>query len=65
MKKEAEFPVVGRLVECGKCKRKILVEYALIGVDHCLGVVATCWGCLYKDVQNKAVEAYKLKIENE
>ena len=64
MKKEREFPVVGRLVECGKCKRKILVEYALIGVDHCFGVVATCWECLDKESQSRAVDAYKLKIED-
>jgi len=29
MKEKIEFPVVGRTGECGKCKRKILVEYAL------------------------------------
>lgn len=65
LKKEVEFPVVGRLVECGKCKRKILVEYALMGIDHCFGVAATCWECLDNESQNKAVKAYKLKVEDE
>ncbi|MEW6606942.1 MAG: hypothetical protein AB1414_05740 [bacterium] len=65
MNKEPKFPVVGRLVECNNCKRKILVEYGLIGVDHCLGVIATCWECLDKEIQNKAVDMYQLKIEDE
>jgi len=64
MKEKIKFPVVGRLVECGRCKRKILVEYALIGVNHCLGVSATCWECLDRESQNKAKDAYKLKIED-
>lgn len=56
-----EFPVVGRLVECGRCKRKILVEYALIGVDHCFGVSATCWDCLEEDRKDWIEKRYKLE----
>lgn len=38
--------VMGHMVECGKCKRKILVEMPLIGVPHHTGVQVTCGDCL-------------------
>lgn len=57
-----EFPVVGRIVECSKCKRKILVERILIGVNHTYTTVVTCWECLDLERQKWAAERYKLKV---
>jgi hypothetical protein len=61
MREKIEFPVVGRLVECGKCKRKILVERALMGVDHTLNLFATCWDCLKEERKDWARKRYGLK----
>ena len=61
--KTPEFPVVGKLACCHKCGRKILVERALIGVNHTLDVIATCWECLDEETQEKAKDTYKLKAE--
>jgi hypothetical protein len=58
VKESRELNVEGRLLECSKCKRKILIEYALSGVKHCLGIIATCWDCLGKGGRDKATEVY-------
>jgi hypothetical protein len=34
--------------QCDVCKRKILVEVHLIGINHNAGVYATCGDCLLK-----------------
>jgi hypothetical protein len=34
------------MMECVKCKRKILVERFLIGVSHTSNIVVTCAECL-------------------
>lgn len=59
--KENDFPVVGRLSVCGSCKREILVETALFGIDHTLGMNAVCWECLTQEQQNEAKKRYRLK----
>lgn len=38
--------VMGHLTACNKCGRKILVEMALIGSQHHVGLTATCGECL-------------------
>ena len=60
-----EFPVVGNLAECGKCGRKILVERALIGVNHTMSTIATCWECLKPETQKEAREIYQLSSKKE
>lgn len=57
-----DFPMRGKLVEC-KCGKKILVERALIGSDHCIGVNAVCWDCLTPDQQEKAKTKYNITNE--
>lgn len=59
-----EIEVVGRLVECSECGREILVERGLIGVNHTLEVIATCWDCLDGQARKRAIERYKLKEED-
>jgi hypothetical protein len=39
-------PVVGYLLRCPACGRKVLVEVALLGTNHNLSVSATCAECL-------------------
>jgi len=36
----------GHFAQCGKCKRKVLVEMPLIGVPHHTDVLVTCADCL-------------------
>jgi len=38
--------IMGHLTACNKCGRKILVEMALIGAQHHVGLTATCGECL-------------------
>ncbi|MEW6618953.1 MAG: hypothetical protein AB1422_06340 [bacterium] len=57
---DMEFPVRGSILECPKCKRKILVERALFGIDHTLSLSVTCWDCLNKDQQEWANKRYGL-----
>jgi|GEM_PF-2574353 len=57
-----KFPVVGKLVKCSKCDRRILVERGLIGVDHTIGIYVTCWDCLESEGQKKVKERYDLEI---
>lgn len=52
--------VMGTLVKCSKCGRKILIERLLCGVSHTTQTVVNCWDCLDKEAQNKATELYKL-----
>jgi hypothetical protein len=58
----AKLPVVGRLIECVRCKRKILIEYALIGADHSISVSATCWDCLSKERKEWSMKKYRLRV---
>jgi hypothetical protein len=51
-------PVVGNVLGCKKCDRKILVERALFGIDHTLDTIVVCYDCLDEDHQKKANEAY-------
>lgn len=46
----------GHLLECPKCKRKIHVAMALIGVPHHLGTTAMCAECL--DIEDKFVQEF-------
>lgn len=38
--------VMEYLIQCSKCKRKILVEMPMIGVPHHTGISAMCGECL-------------------
>ena len=59
-----EIEVVGRLIKCSKCGRKILVERGLFGVNHTLEIFATCWDCLDGQARRRAIERYDLKEED-
>ena len=56
-----KLPVVGDLLNCSvkKCKRKILVERALIGTDHTNKIFVTCWDCLTEKVKKEAKKRYR------
>ena len=41
-----DLTVMGHMTACHKCGRKMVVEMALIGVPHHLGVTVTCGDCL-------------------
>lgn len=56
--KQIVFPVKGRVVECSKCKRKILVERGINGTDHTLEMWVTCWDCLDEKTKNKVKKKY-------
>jgi hypothetical protein len=43
---QGDLDVMGHLTACRQCGRKILVEMALIGVPHHVGISATCGECL-------------------
>ena len=43
---DGDFTVVGHLTACSKCGRKMLVEMALIGSQHHVGVTVVCGNCL-------------------
>ena len=43
---EDDLTTVGHLTACNKCGHKILIEMALIGSQHHVGVTATCGDCL-------------------
>lgn len=46
---DGRFPLMGYMLSCSKCGRKILVETALCGTNHNIGVFATCAECLSPD----------------
>jgi len=58
--KNKDFPVVGELLKCYVCKREILVERVLLGIDHNFVTTATCWNCLDSKTKNKAIKKHKL-----
>lgn len=60
---DIKLPVVGGLLNCcaRKCKRKILVERALIGTDHTSEIFVTCWDCLNEEAKKEAKRRYKLE----
>jgi hypothetical protein len=53
-----DFPCHGRLCECPKCHRKILVEEWINGVSHTVGMAAVCWDCLDDSEKSKAQELH-------
>lgn len=55
------LPVVGVLVKCSGCGRKILVEQGLIGISHTIFIKATCWQCLDSKTKEKAQKMYRLE----
>lgn len=60
-----ELPVVGQIVHCRKCERKLLVERALIGTNHTVDTHVTCWDCLDKATQARAQQLYHLHVNVE
>lgn len=50
--------VVGELCECGKCKRKIVIERILIGVNHTTKTIIYCWDCLSDEDRDNYIKAY-------
>jgi len=44
--KEHPLAVAGELVECSKCRRKILVNMGLIGISHTVNITVDCLDCL-------------------
>ena len=43
---EGEFDVVGSFLKCPKCGKKILVEVALCGTNHNVGITVICAECV-------------------
>ena len=58
---EIKLPVVGVLLKCPVCKKKVLVERGLIGTNHTSVIVVTCWDCLTEEEKEKAKKQYKLE----
>ena len=56
------LPMRGVIKQCSACKRQILVERVLIGTDHDMEIVTTCWECMSEENKQKAIEAYKLEV---
>jgi len=53
------LPTTATLTSCSLCKRKILIEQILIGVNHTTQIVANCWDCLQThDGCKKAYQLY-------
>ena len=59
------LPVAGKLLKCNSCKKKILVEKVLMGIDHDAGIYVTCWGCLPIKSQQCATDKYQLDSSDE
>ena len=59
--KEIKLPIVGVLLKCSVCKRKVLVERGLIGTNHTSVIFVTCWDCLTEEKKEKAKKQYKLE----
>lgn len=59
-----EDNLIGHLLKCNKCGKKILVEILLFGVSHNLDVIATCGSCMKisDNIKEKYPEVSK-KIE--
>jgi hypothetical protein len=61
---EGDLDVMGHLTACQKCGRKLVVELALIGVPHHVGVYVTCGNCLVLPGQfRKEQPAISAKID--
>jgi hypothetical protein len=58
-----DMPLMGHLLECSQCGRKIHVGMVLIGQPHHTGIQATCGECLsLEDVEkNHPKIAAKMK----
>lgn len=55
-----KLPTIGRILKCEKCHRQILVEDMLIGTNHTVATVVTCWDCLTDWEKTRAREEYKI-----
>lgn len=53
-----EMSMVGKLLECGRCQRRILVEDVLFGVGHTAETSVCCWDCLNEDEKTRARGMY-------
>lgn len=40
------FPIIAHVQSCPACKRKILIEQAINGSNHTVGMNAVCVSCL-------------------
>ena len=58
-----ELPVVSELAKCGQCGKKILLEQVLIGSNHTIKNIVTCWACLTPEQQERVKVTYRLKDE--
>ena len=47
---------MSQVAECQKCKRRILVERVLFGINHTLEMVVTCWDCLSEEEKGRVKE---------
>jgi hypothetical protein len=56
------LPVTGQIHICPKCKRNILVEVALNGTNHILGMVVICFDCLEPHMREKALARYPIAV---
>jgi hypothetical protein len=51
----------GRLLQCNKWGRQVLVEIILAGVSRNSQFIVNCWECLSQEAQQSAVDLYGLK----
>lgn len=58
-----KFPIVGQLLKCSGCGRKILIERTVNGSDHTIEITAICWNCLSEGPKEYARFQYQLKEE--
>ena len=56
------WPIAGKIHVCPVCKRHILVERGLAGIDHTIEMIVVCFDCLDEPMQQKARERYPLVI---
>ncbi len=50
--------MIGEIILCGICKRKMLIERDMIGVNHTIGTYINCWNCLTTKQREKVEARY-------
>ena len=53
-----KFPVIGEIFKCPFCRREILVERGLGGVDHTIDTVVVCLKCLNPGLRHAVEKKY-------
>ena len=53
--------VVGELLECKACQRKIVIERVLFGTNHTSKSIVYCWDCLPDEQKENYKKTYGWK----